>query len=112
MTTEELVSLGVIGTDTGYAGCRWVETSVSCEEHTHRCEHTSERVFPPFGTVSLTFSGTNYLELVWDNFCGVVNEGYIKGDTRHFFRCRRVESSHASGKWTHAPEPTTDLNAI
>ena len=32
--TTELVSLGGIATDTGCAGCRWVEWSVSCEGHT------------------------------------------------------------------------------
>ena len=36
--------LSDVGTDTGCAGCRWVETSVSCEEHTHLLLRT--RIIP------------------------------------------------------------------
>ena len=32
----EVVSQAGIGTDTGFAGCRWVDMSVEGGEHTHR----------------------------------------------------------------------------
>ena len=36
--TSKLVSPGDINTGSGYAGCRWVEISVSCEEQKHTVE--------------------------------------------------------------------------
>ena len=38
--TTKLVSLGRIVTEAGCAGCRWVEMSVSCEEHTPGTAHS------------------------------------------------------------------------
>ena len=43
VVTTELVSLGCsIGTDTGCAGCQWVEIIVWCEEHTQSGTSTAE----------------------------------------------------------------------